>query len=52
MFKLQLSWCKTGDWEDTVYPHMAYADALSTWRQVATSNKEHGYRIIYTGASK
>ena len=52
MFKIQLSWCKQGNWEDTVYHPMAYDQALKIYKQISYLNQEHMYRIIPTGASK
>jgi len=52
MFKLQLSYHKVGDWEDTVYHPMAYDTALKLHKSITRANPEHMYRLISTGASK
>lgn len=52
MFRLQLSWWKQGDWENTVYGPLPYDRALRLLSEYEKMFTEHSYRIIPTGGSK
>ena len=53
MFRIQMKFNKTGDWENTVFLPMDYMRALDIMAMLnQLYSTEHVYRIIPTGASK